>query len=159
LKDHRQVEQLAGQEARGHVEVSERVHEPRIPTVLEGEADPQQADFYAGETKQESHVLKRPHEDPQALSREHHHFEHDPGAQQVICSIDELPAWSAQLPHCRQSPGGQRPPGTHAGGARPSRSWLENMSPTHDWTPSRYEEWLGNALTSMLIQPANQEPS
>src|SRR5712692_9896879 len=57
------------------------VREPRIPTVLEREADPQEADLYACETEQESDVLKRPREDPQALSREHQNFEHDPGAQ------------------------------------------------------------------------------
>jgi hypothetical protein len=81
--------------------------------------------------------------DPKALSREHHNFEHDPGAQnceqdageqapaspvsgprkvdrfadgdlipphrheksKAICAVDELRAYSARLPHRRQSPG------------------------------------------------------
>jgi hypothetical protein len=97
-QDHRQVEQLADQEARGQVEVIERIRERRIPTVVEREANPQQANLYAGETEQESDVRKRPREDPQALSREHNNFEHDPGAQ-----------------HCEQDAGEQAPASSVSG--------------------------------------------
>jgi hypothetical protein len=113
--------------------VFERIRESRIPTELEREANPQQANLYAGETEQESDVRKRPREDPQALSREHHNFENDPGAQ-----------------HCEQDAGEQAPASSVSGPREVDRFADGDLIP-----PNRHEK--SKAICSIDCLPRNGE--
>ena len=82
-----------------NIEVLERVRKRWVPSVLEHQDDPQQTDLHAGETEQESDVSKRPGEDPQALSRNDNHLEHDPGTK--YCAQDaseQAPVWTISGP-------------------------------------------------------------